>query len=278
MSKIETAKTVLITGCSAGGSGSALAEVFEKRGLHVFATARTLSKMSHLKDLPNITLLELDITSSQSITTALDIVKAQTNGKLDYLVNNAGQSMVMPALDTDIEEAKKIFDVNYWGTIATIQAFAPYIIAAKGTIVNICSISGYVNAPWMSIYGASKAALMLQSETMRLELAPFQVKVLAVVSGVVATNIMSHGNDWKLPPQSLYSKVSKAIEARATGADVKASQKMDPKKFANKVVTDVLSGASGRTWRGSIASVVWLMTLLPTYLMDKAMLSGTSVQ
>jgi 1-acylglycerone phosphate reductase len=150
MSKIETAKTVLITGCSAGGSGSALAEVFEKRGLHVFATARTLSKMSHLKDLPNITLLELDITSSQSITTALDIVKAQTNGKLDYLVNNAGQSMVMPALDTDIEEAKKIFDVNYWGTIATIQAFAPYIIAAKGTIVNICSISGYVNAPWMS--------------------------------------------------------------------------------------------------------------------------------
>jgi 1-acylglycerone phosphate reductase len=77
----------------------------------------------------------------------------------------------------------------------------------------------------LGIYGASKAALMLQSETMRLELAPFQVKVLAVVSGVVATNIMSHGNDWKLPPQSLYSKVSKAIEARATGADVKASQK-----------------------------------------------------
>ncbi|PQE19323.1 short-chain dehydrogenase protein [Rutstroemia sp. NJR-2017a BVV2] len=60
---------------------------------------------------------------------------------------------------------------------------------------------------------------------MRLELAPFQVKVLAVVSGVVDTNIMSHGDNWKLPPGSLYSKVSEAIEARATGADVKASQK-----------------------------------------------------
>jgi 1-acylglycerone phosphate reductase len=150
MSKIQTAKSVLITGCSAGGSGSALAENFQKRGLHVFATARTLSKMSHLRDLPNVTLLELDVTSPQSITIALDAVKAQTGGKLDYLVNNAGQSMVMPALDTDIDEAKKLFDVNFWGVIATTQAFAPLVIAAKGTIVNICSISGYVNAPWMS--------------------------------------------------------------------------------------------------------------------------------
>lgn len=150
MSKMATAKSVLITGCSAGGSGSALAEAFQKRGLHVFATARTLSKMSHLKDLPNVTLLELDITISQSITAALDAVKAQTNGKLDYLVNNAGQSMVMPALDTDIEEAKKLFDVNFWGVLTTTRAFAPLVIAAKGTIVNICSISGYLNAPWMS--------------------------------------------------------------------------------------------------------------------------------
>ncbi|KAJ8066463.1 hypothetical protein OCU04_005523 [Sclerotinia nivalis] len=228
--------------------------------------------MSHLQDLHNVTLLELDVTNSQSIITALDAVKAQTNGKLGYLVNNAGQSMVMPALDTDIEEAKKIFDVNFWGVIAITQAFVPFVIAAKGTIVNICSISGYLNAPWMSIYGASKAALMLQSETMRLELAPFKVKVLAVVSGVVDTNIMSHGDNWKLPPGSLYSKVSKTIETRATGADVKASEKMDAAKFANKVVADVLGGANGRTWRGSVASVVWLMTLLPTYLIDKAML------
>ncbi|PQE19322.1 hypothetical protein CJF31_00009412 [Rutstroemia sp. NJR-2017a BVV2] len=150
MSKVKTAKSVLITGCSAGGSGSALAEVFQKRGLHVFATARTLSKMSHLNDLPNVTLLELDVTSSQSIAAALEAVKTQTDGKLDYLVNNAGQSMVMPALDADIEEAKKLFDVNFWGVIAMTQAFAPLVIAAKGTVVNICSISGYVNAPWMS--------------------------------------------------------------------------------------------------------------------------------
>jgi 1-acylglycerone phosphate reductase len=150
MSKVKTTKSVLITGCSAGGSGSALAEVFQQRGLHVFATARTISKMSHLKDLPNVTLLELEVTSSQSIAAALEVVKAQTDGKLDYLVNNAGQSMVMPALDTDIDEAKKLFDVNFWGVIATTQAFAPLVIAAKGTIVNICSISGYVNAPWMS--------------------------------------------------------------------------------------------------------------------------------
>jgi NADP-dependent 3-hydroxy acid dehydrogenase YdfG len=141
-------KTVLITGCSAGGIGSALAESFEKRGIHVFATARTLSKMSHLENRPNVTLLELDVTSPSSIAAALEFVKTKT-GTLDYLVNNSGQAMVMPVLDTNLEEAKKMFDVNLWGVFAMTQAFAPLVIASKGSLVNICSIAGYLNSPWM---------------------------------------------------------------------------------------------------------------------------------
>lgn len=143
-------KTVLITDCSAGGSGSSLAEAFQRRGLLVFTTARTLSKMSRLKVVPNITLMELDITSSTSIAAALKSVASQTGGKLDYLINNAGQQMVMPTLDVNVEEAKKIFDSNFWGALAMSQAFAPLVIAAKGTVFNICSISGCVYTPWCS--------------------------------------------------------------------------------------------------------------------------------
>ncbi|KAL2807979.1 hypothetical protein BJX63DRAFT_55608 [Aspergillus granulosus] len=85
-------KTVLITGCSAGGAGSALAETFHSRGLHVFATAPSVSKMSHLEKKENITLLQLDVEDPEPISVAVQAVEKHTGGTLDYLVNNAGMS------------------------------------------------------------------------------------------------------------------------------------------------------------------------------------------
>lgn len=147
-SSTNNPKKALITGCSSGGIGSALAETFTERGLHVFATARTLSKMAHLEKRPNITLLELDVTSASSIHAAVETVTAITGGKLDYLVNNSGQSCVRPALDTDLEQAKKLFDVNFWGAVDMIHAFAALVIASRGTIVNVGSIASVLNVPW----------------------------------------------------------------------------------------------------------------------------------
>lgn len=73
-------KTVLITGCSAGGIGSALVSSFQKRNLHVFATARDLSKMAHLENLPDVTLLHLDPTSASSVDAAVERVSGLTGG------------------------------------------------------------------------------------------------------------------------------------------------------------------------------------------------------
>lgn len=140
-------KSVLITGC-AGGIGSTLAKEFHANGLYVYATARTKAKMTHLQHLENITLIELDVTSSASIEAAVEVVRKET-ATLDILVNNAGQTLCMPTLDTSIEEAKKIFDVNLWGALAVTQAFAPMVIAAKGMIVNLCSISGVLYTPYL---------------------------------------------------------------------------------------------------------------------------------
>ena len=81
---------VLITGCSAGGIGSALVVAFQKRGLSVFATGRDLSNLSHLRELPNLTILPLSPTSAESVEAAVEKVKAIAGSKLDYLVNNAG--------------------------------------------------------------------------------------------------------------------------------------------------------------------------------------------
>lgn len=144
----QSPKTVLVTGCSAGGIGSALVESFHERGLHVFATARTVSKMSHLEHLPNVTLLQLDVSSESSIQAAVEAVTAKTGGDLDYLVNNSGQSCIQPALETSIERARAVHDVNFWGTVSVTQAFAPLVMKAKGTIVNVCSIAGVLHVPW----------------------------------------------------------------------------------------------------------------------------------
>ena len=150
---------VLITGCSAGGIGSALAVAFQKRGLSVFATGRDLSKLSHLEELLKIIVLPLDPTSAGSVETAVEKVKALTGGKLDYLVDNAGQTIIMPTLDFDIDTAKSMYDINVWGTVRVTQAFADLVIAAKGTVVNICSISTSVNTSWMgeSLHACSES-------------------------------------------------------------------------------------------------------------------------
>lgn len=107
-----TLKSVLVTGCSVGGIGFALVEAFQKRNLHVFASARNLSTMSQLEELPNVTLLPLDPTSAVSVQTAVESVRAQTGGTLDYLMNNAGQTIIMPTLDFDIETATKMYEIN----------------------------------------------------------------------------------------------------------------------------------------------------------------------
>lgn len=142
-------KSVLITGCSAGGIGFALAEAFKKRNFRVFATARDPSKMSELEKTPNVTLLTLDPTSSISVQNAVEEVRAKTGGTLDYLVNNAGQTIIMPTLDFDIETARKMYDINVWAMVRVTQDFAPLLIAAKGTLVSISSISTSVITPWM---------------------------------------------------------------------------------------------------------------------------------
>lgn len=86
-------KSVLISGCSKGGIGDALAQEFHKKGLRVFATARDLAKIEHLKAI-GLEVLQLDVTSSESIRNAVDEVHKVTGGRLDFLVNNAGSGKI----------------------------------------------------------------------------------------------------------------------------------------------------------------------------------------
>jgi NAD(P)-dependent dehydrogenase (short-subunit alcohol dehydrogenase family) len=142
-------RTVLITGCSHGGIGSALAEAFHQRGFHVFATARKTEKMKHLSYLARMTLIPLDVTQESQIIAALELVQKHTGGTLDYLVNNAGDGYIIPVLDCDQVHGRQIFDVNFWGPLRMIQEFSPLLIAARGTIVNINSVASETLPLWL---------------------------------------------------------------------------------------------------------------------------------
>jgi 1-acylglycerone phosphate reductase len=166
--------SVFITGCSAGGIGSGIALEFQKQGLHVFATARDIQKLSHLKDLANVTVLSLDVTSQSSVEAAVEAVKSSKKGggKLKYLINNAGLGLTTPIIHVDVDagsDAREIWEVNYWGVLRVTKAFSELLIEGKGCIVNIGSGAGLVYWPWtgLSPYHFTKLStpeLTVQSE------------------------------------------------------------------------------------------------------------------
>lgn len=151
MTHNSSRKTVLVTGCSPGGLGYALAEAFANKGYFVFATLRDPTKAISLAR-ETIQVLPLEVTSQQSIDACFNHVRAATEGRgLDVLVNNAGVGYVMPLLDTSIEESKKLFEVNVWGMLSVTQKFAPLVIEAKGTVLNISSLAGAVRMAWQGV-------------------------------------------------------------------------------------------------------------------------------
>lgn len=141
-------KTVPITGCSDGGIGAAMSKAFTDQGYHVFATLRNTSKAAPLAQMADVEILQLEVTSSESIKQCVLQVQKRTGDTLDVLVNNAGADFVIPLLDASIEEAKKLYDVNVWSILATTQAFAPLLIKAKGIVCNISSVAATMPLAW----------------------------------------------------------------------------------------------------------------------------------
>ncbi|KAK5997454.1 Short-chain dehydrogenase PC-15 [Cladobotryum mycophilum] len=271
-------QTVLITGCSDGGIGSALAVVLQQRGFHVFATARDLSKMSSLSGLSDVTLLALDVVKSADIKAAVDAVSEKTGGTLDYLISNAGRNHFMPILDEDLDAVRNLFEINVLGPIAITHAFTPLLIKSKGMVVYITSISGYLNIPYMGTYSASKRALEVVADTLRLELAPFNVDVLEVVTGGVKSQGQTYFGDLKLPSQSLYKSIEPIVVSRAQGKD--GMPRMDTIEYATSVVDEMAKRTTGRFWCGVHADQIkasTTSTVVPQSAMDAGAVIGTGL-
>lgn len=170
-------KTILITGCSSG-FGVEIAKYFLDRNWKVIATMRN-PQDSKLPKSENLRVLALDVTEAESIRQAVE-----TAGPIDVLVNNAGIGFLNALEGTPIDTARTIFETNTIGTMAMTQAVLPQFRQRKaGVVINVTSTVTLIPLPLLSVYTASKAAVNAFTESLALELQPFNVRVSLVLPG-----------------------------------------------------------------------------------------------
>ncbi|OLO25357.1 short-chain dehydrogenase [Alkalihalophilus pseudofirmus] len=263
-----TKKVVLITGTNSGFGYLATIELASK-GFFVIATMRDLSKkQALLKEaeqqniLDHIEVLALDVTNEQQIEDIKQHVKAKY-GKVDILINNAGYSIGGMTELLELSDWKALFDTNLFGVIALTKAFLPWMRENRsGKIINIGSISGRVGFPGLGPYVSSKFALAGFSESLRLELLPFQIHVSLVEAGSYKTEIWEKALG-KINPttQSEYDEYMKKIyeEAKRSG-----EQAADPNEVV-QVIVDICNSQKPK-FRYPVGKGIRLTIFLKNFL------------
>jgi NAD(P)-dependent dehydrogenase (short-subunit alcohol dehydrogenase family) len=212
-----TGKSILITGCSSG-FGNLGAVLYAQLGAKVFATMRNLprpegtalAKTAKAGKL-DITILELDVLSDESVAAAVAEAERLNSGALDVVVNNAGIGTGAPVELQDLQMTQLLFDTNVMGYQRLARAALPKMRAKKsGLIVNISSQLGRVMVPGMGLYSSTKFALESMSEQMAYELVPHGVDVTIVQPGGFPTNIWANGNKLTGPMLDKASEERKA--------------------------------------------------------------------
>jgi short-subunit dehydrogenase len=189
---------------------------YHARGHEVHATAR---KAASLDGLPEgIARHALDVTDGASVAALAAEVLARA-GRIDVLVNNAGYGLMGPAAEIPLGELRAQFETNVVGPLALVQAVVPSMAARRaGHVVNVGSVSGITATPFAGAYCASKAALHLLTESLRMELSVLGIAVTLVQPGGIASNFGNASREkglGVLSGASLYEGIRESIEARA---------------------------------------------------------------
>jgi NAD(P)-dependent dehydrogenase (short-subunit alcohol dehydrogenase family) len=179
-------KVILITGGSSG-IGKSIGEFLHTKGYTVYGTSRNPERITGSV----FPLVALDVRNAESIKAAVAEVIAQS-GTIDVLVNNAGVGIAGPLEEIPAEEIRNNFETNLFGPIEVMKAVLPHMRSQKsGLIINVTSIAGYMGLPYRSVYSASKGALELITEGLRMEVKGFGITITSIAPGDFATNIAS---------------------------------------------------------------------------------------
>ena len=184
-------KTALVTGASSG-MGKSIAKRLIQDGYQVYVAARSVDKMADLAAL-GAQPLRMDVSKDEEIVAGVDTILAQTGG-VDVLVNNAGFGLYGPVEEISLSEARYQFEVNVFGAARLTQLLLPAMRDRKsGTIVNITSMGGKVYTVLGAWYHATKHALEGWSDSLRLEVEPFGIRVVIIEPGLIETGFGNAG-------------------------------------------------------------------------------------
>jgi len=169
-------KTALVTGASSG-IGEVTAERLAMTGYKVYGTSRRAAKASQR----SFELLPLDVTSDDSVeATVMEVLRLE--GRIDLLVNNAGFGIAPGAAEeSSMEQARSIFETNFFGIVRMTRAVVPHMrFQGSGRIINIGSVLGFLPAPYMALYSATKHAVEGYSESLDHELRTRGIRVSVI--------------------------------------------------------------------------------------------------
>jgi NAD(P)-dependent dehydrogenase (short-subunit alcohol dehydrogenase family) len=176
-------KVVLVTGATSG-IGKATTELLASKGYRVFGTSRDPAG----KTGSGFELLQLDVTSDESVAACVKAVEERTGGRIDVLHNNAGTGIIGAAEEITPEEGMRLFQINFFGVMRMTSAVLPLMRVRKaGTVINMSSSGGVAALPFAALYCATKFALEGYTEALRHELRPFNVAAVIVAPGPVST-------------------------------------------------------------------------------------------
>lgn len=213
-------KVVLVTGGSSG-IGLSICKHLSEQGFTVYGTSRKVMNGEHPH---GFAMVQMEITDRTSIQKAIDFI-LQKEGTIDVLVNNAGTGMAGAVEDATTEEIDNIFRIVVFAALDVSRAVIPAMRKqGSGKIINISSIGGEFGLPFRGIYSAAKSALDRFSETLRMELSPWNIYVSTIQPGDIKTNInntrltaaKSHSEDSSY--HKIFSKLYKQISEEVANA------------------------------------------------------------
>jgi NAD(P)-dependent dehydrogenase (short-subunit alcohol dehydrogenase family) len=269
-------RTVLVTGASTG-IGRTTALRLDADGWRVFAGIRNPADGASLQSEASDRLLPvtLDVTESEQIAAAAELLEREAPGGLDGLVNNAGVAVPGPLETIPLEDFRRQIEVNLTAYVAVSQAMLPLIRQAEGRLVFLSSIGGRVAFPFGGPYHASKFATEAIGDVFRQELRPWGIKVALIEPGSIDTPIWNRGQrkseeiEAKSPRTNLL--YGAAIEKFRKVIEDTAERGIPPEKVANAISHALESNhPKSRYLVGLDAKVqARIKPFIPTPLFDK---------
>src|SRR5215216_1098945 len=201
-------KIALVTGVSSG-IGREIAQLLAERGARVFGTVRNPQSASPIR---GVEVVRMEVTDDASVNEAVQSI-ARKAGPIQHLVNNAGYSFMGALEETSVAEAREQFETNFFGVLRVTNAILPGMRQqGDGRIVNIGSVMGFLPAPYMGIYAASKHALEGYTETLDHEVRRFGVRAVLVEPAYTRTKLLGNTKSAKMTLEVYADERKRAVE------------------------------------------------------------------